>query len=74
MADFGDHMKALADASPFVHIKRKGTISAEIRNKGTSAFVSAVLNGDGSVSIQHITSMSAEKFARIMAILNEKGG
>jgi hypothetical protein len=73
MSDIADHMKALKAAAPSLRIKQRGTLSAEIRNGATCAFVSAVLNRDGSVSIQHITSMSADKFARVMAILNEKG-
>jgi hypothetical protein len=72
MTDIADHIKALKAAAPFLRFAQRGTAAASIRNGGNSAFVSAVLNSDGSVSIQHITSMSAEKFARIMAILNEK--
>lgn len=70
-----EHMEALQAAVPGLRIKRRAEsdLSADISGGANSAYVSARLNSDGSVSIQHITSMSAEKFARVMAVLNEKG-
>jgi hypothetical protein len=69
------HMKALQAAVPGLYVKRQTEteLSANISGGANCAYVSARLNSDGSVSIQHITSMSADKFARVMAILNEKG-
>lgn len=69
------HIERLSQAAPYLQVRRQNDreLTASVHG-GTGAYFSGSLDSTGAVSIHHISSMSIDKFVRVMAILNEKEG
>ena len=66
-------METLRAAMPNLQVRKRDerALEAQVYSDSTGHYVGATLSADGTVSIQHIGSMSLERFARMMQVLNE---
>jgi hypothetical protein len=67
------HMETLRAAMPNLQVRKRDerALDAQIYSNSAGHYVGATMAADGHVSIQHIGSMSLEKFVRMMRAINE---
>jgi hypothetical protein len=71
--DIVRHADALKAAHPLLNIRvYQDKQSAEIYTGASGHYIDAALSSDGKVSIKRLGDVSAETFAKIMAVLNGK--